>query len=160
MGVYSTSLDNDYASFFISRDNTAQGRFDWSNPALDKLGLQPVFRHELSILDDNASTQQYTELDPSQIAPVLNQRDILGFVRRYLEYKTNIDTVHGLFASKSLSAEDSAWVTKWNMSQFTSQAGKQLVPLTIQTMTFNPQTFDDVSKVVYNGQWNTDHFKN
>lgn len=163
MGIYSTSVENDYASFMISRDNTCSGRFDYFNPALDKLGLQPIFRHELSMLSDTpqSTVPHVDEPNPRDIATTEYQYKILGYVRRYMEYKTNIDSVHGLFASQLLSADDAAWVTKYKMQKFDSNVGdyQQLAPLSQATLTFNPQLFNDVAKVAYNGQWNTDHFK-
>lgn len=161
MGIYSTSLENDYPSFLISRDNTAQGRFDWSNPGFDKLGLQPIFRHELSFISDQSIDlgEEHPEPDSHDIASIDDQYRILGFVRRYMEYKTNIDQVHGLFASCLLSPEDSAWTTRFKMTEYDNQVQKQLAPLDRTCMQFNPMTFDDVSKVSYDGTWRTDHFK-
>lgn len=160
MGIYSTSLDSDYPSFYISRDNVACGRFDWFNPQMDRLGLQPLFRHELNILSDhNESYIEYPDTDPTDFATKSENREILGYVRRYMEYKTNYDTVHGLFASKNLSASDAAWVAKYRMQNYGNNQIKQQSPLAEPTMVENPMTFDDVSNVNYNGQWNTDHFK-
>lgn len=161
MGIYSTSLENDYPSFLISRDNTAQGRFDWFNPGFDKLGLQPIFRHELSFISDQSIDlgEEHPEPDSHDIATITDQYKILGYVRRYMEYKTNIDEVHGLFASSLLSPEDSAWTTRFKMTEFSNQVQKSLAPLNRTCMQFNPMTFDDVSKVVYDGTWRTDHFK-
>lgn len=161
MGIYSTSLENDYPSFSISRDNTAQGRFDWFNPGFDRLGLQPIFRHELSFISDQSIDlgEEHPEPDPHDIAVLADQKKILGYVRRYMEYKTNVDQIHGLFASSLLSPEDSAWTTRFKMTEFDNQVQKVLAPLDRTCMQFNPMTFDDVSQVDYDGTWRTDHFK-
>ena len=161
MGIYSTSIDNDYPSFMISRDNTAKGRFDWFTPQFQDLGLQAMFRYELNYLSDNNSdlpaTLPPSELNPKRFANDYEMYDLLGYQRRYAEYKQGIDTVHGLFASKSLSPELSVWVAKWMPRRFNSEV--QVVPLVQNTLTYNPASLNDVTNVAYDGTPQLDQFK-
>lgn len=157
MGIYSTSMENVYPSFLQDRMNLSKLRFDWFNPVFDKQGLQPILLRELNMLDD-----QHFDVDNNTYDPQWFSQDcdtILGYVRRYADQKTAIDTAHGLFASKVLSADDSAWVAKYHPTTYANNVPPQLPPLTMITMTENPATFDDVAGVEYNGNWNTDHFK-
>lgn len=159
IGIYSTSIDNDYPSFLISRDNTAKGRFDWFTPQFQDLGLQAMFRYELNFLSDNLSDQtgEDVELNPSAFADKDNQYDLLGYNKRYAEYKSSIDTVHGLFASKKLSPELSVWVAKWMPREYKGDV--QTAPLTQKTLTYNPASLNDVTNVVYDGTPQLDQFK-
>lgn len=157
IGVYSTSIDNLYPSFMVDRMNTATGRFDWFNRYMEMLGSQTLFRDELNFLLNGEN--------PYTMMPADRQKDIIGYVRRYSEYKTGIDKAMGLFASKNLNAEMSTWVAKWSPRFFGRNAGewgdeeRDVAPLDIRSMTYNPAQLDDITKVPFNGNPNTDVIK-
>ena len=92
MCIYSTSVDCQYHSFNQSRENLRRFRFDWFNPAFQNLGLQALFAAEYSYISDQ------TPRDKSgvEIATNTDLKKCLGFVPRYLEYKTKVNRVHGL----------------------------------------------------------------
>lgn len=161
IGVYNTSLDFDYPSYGIDRDNLARYRFDWFNGVYENLGLQPIFRQELiSIKLDNplpgVERWDNTKIQINQSDNGKNLRDVIGYSRRYLEYKTNIDRVYGLFDFGSSDAERTAWVTQFY--PFVGANAKNTGAMNIALMTFTPEMFDQLVKVEYDGEWDTDPF--
>ena len=157
IGVYHTSLDFDYPSYGVERDNLARQRFDWFNPAFEDLGLQPTFRMELLNIKQDVN-QGVVSWEPAEVQHDATQRDILGYSIRYQEYKTSIDRVYGLFNFGSGSIERNAWVTQFLPFLNGYNNGKRVAPLTAENMTFNPMMFNQIVSTNYDGDWNTDHF--
>lgn len=157
IGIYSTSIDNDYPSFMIDRAHTSKGRFDWFAPQFEDLGLQAMFKYELNYLNEQDVPDVDRELDPSKIDVKTSMYSILGYQRRYAEYKTAVDTIHGLFASRKLSPELSVWVAKWQPRQY--DLLPRIAPLDIHTLTYNPASLNDVTNVLYDGMPQRDQFK-
>lgn len=157
IGLYHTSLDFDYPSYGIERDNLARQRFDWFNPAFEDLGLQPTFRMELLNILQNEN-QSVVTWEPSEVQHDQTLRDILGYSIRYQEYKTSIDRVYGLFNFGSGNIERNAWVTQFLPFLNGYNNGKRVAPFTAENMTFTPMMFNQIVSTNYDGDWNTDHF--
>lgn len=162
IGIYNTSLDYDYPSYGVERDNLAKLRFDWFNPAFENLGLQPTFRLELLNIKRGLDGGSY-EWDSTEIEPTAEARDVLGFSIRYQEYKTSIDKVFGNYCFQSGDVERQAWVSQFLPLEIASGGSstfpaKPICPLDRQTLTFNPLMFNQVLSTNYNGNWNTDPF--
>lgn len=87
----------------------------------------------------------------------LNPKQILGYVRRYQEYKTRPDEIHGLLCKWSGVPNMSAW----NMQYFRAPRNSQSFgngALNISDMLQDPALLDSVAGVQYNGLPATDHF--
>ena len=162
IGVYNTSLDFDYPSYGIERDNLAKYRFDWFNPAFENLGLQPTFRMELLTCYQGDSSDNYEwSVDEMQNDPAL--RDIIGYSIRYQEYKTSIDRVYGLYDFGSGDSDRQAWVSQYypfahRVDSPSQYKGKTVAPFTKANMVLNPMMFDQLLQVNDDSGWITDPF--
>ena len=151
MGIYSTSYDVDYPSSRYERDNLRKYRFDFYNPAFENLGLQAMYQGELSMINDQ------TEIDPYEAAPIVPKTiatELLGFNKRYLEYKTKVDTVNGLFDYSNNNASMMAWTTQYR-NLYYDNAGvlvqRNNTPLVMPCMLVNPIILNDIVAVNYSG---------
>lgn len=155
LGVYSTSYDADYSSCRQERDNIRRYRFDYFNPAFEDLGCQPLYRGELTYDQLEANDGQFP------IAVGENTK-LLGYVKRYLEYKTKVDVVNGLMAFESGNEAMQAWTTQYKPFAFDAHdvGGKLLPiqPLNMATMLVNPCTMNSICTADYDGTWENDHF--
>lgn len=161
IGVYNTSLDFDYPSYGVERDNLAKLRFDWFNPAFENLGLQPTFRMELMNIErelDPGDNQYYW--NPMEIEHTPDNRDLLGYSLRYQEYKTSIDRVYGLYNFGSGDSDRQAWVSQFLPLERANGIfpSKRIAPLDRETLTFTPLMFNQVLSSNYDGNWITDPF--
>lgn len=156
MAIVSTSLENDYQSFRIARANLCRQRFDWFNPAFENLGLAPLYRAELTYVENQRLGSQ--SAGDQSIATKDNQLKILGFIPRYADQKTHFDEVHGLFNQfHDLAMKD--WTTQFVFDQEIDGQSTPVEPLSIHYLTASPAQFDTVVQTKYNGEWNTDPFK-
>lgn len=163
IGVYNTSLDFDYPSYAVERDNLAKQRFDWFNPAFENLGLQPTFKLELLNIErelDPGDNQYYW--NPTEVEHTPENRDILGYSLRYQEFKTSIDRVYGLYNFGSGDADRQAWVSQFlPLIQYQGSTvfpAKAVAPFAMDSMTLSPLMFNQVLSVDYDGNWITDPF--
>ena len=140
IAVYSTSIDTDYCLPRIARDNVAQSRFDWFHKDFENLGLQPIFRFEY-------------DMRVQPVLPIAKQRQVIGLNRRYSEYKTHPDEVHGRISMASDSSYD---LQAWS-AQFAEiiPADK---PLTMKQLVHNPNQLNNILPVNYDGTINKDPF--
>lgn len=155
IGMYSTSLDFDYPSTQIIRENLARYRFDWFNPAFQNLGLQPLYKIEFNnMLYHNGSLNtDYVDNSDDRLA-------LLGFTKRYSDYKTNIDKVYGLYAYDSEFVGWRAWTAPYTDYVFDGATHQfdNPHPLTRKQLQFNPAQFNRLVANDYNGFWQTDPF--
>ena len=80
----------DYATTGIARQNLKTMRMDYAQPAFDKVGMVSVPLIELTnTLWQGAS---------------YDENPLLGYAPRYVDYKTDIDEVHGAFKNGDLDA--------------------------------------------------------
>lgn len=158
MGIYSTSYDVDYASSRYERDNLRRFRFDHFNPSFENLGLQALYQGELSFISDQTP---YGDFDSHAISSKSVATDLLGFGKRYLEYKTKLDTVNGLFDYSQDNPTMNAWTTQYRALSYDSSG--QLVqnnnrPLSMPLMLVNPIILNGIVTTDYSGEWENDHF--
>ena len=158
MGIYSTSYDVDYPSSRYERDNLRKYRFDFYNPAFENLGLQAIYQGELTMINDQAiigSDESYAIADKAVTT------ELLGFNKRYIEYKTKLDTVNGLFDYSNNNATMMAWTTQYR-NQYYDATGqlvqRQNTPLVMPLMLVNPIIMNNIVAVNYSGAWENDHF--
>lgn len=81
MAVYYALPDADYRPTGVERINSYSEREDFFIPALENLGMQPLFEYELS-LDDSAQSS-----------------NVLGWQYRYMESKLKYNVLNGKFNS-------------------------------------------------------------
>lgn len=80
----------DYAITGIARQNLKTMRMDYAQPAFDKTGMVSVPLIELS-------NSKFAGID-------YDANPLLGYAPRYVDYKTDIDEVHGAFKNGELDA--------------------------------------------------------
>lgn len=98
MGIFSVVPEADYNASGVDKFNIKTKREDYFQPEFADLGLSPL------------SLYEYSYCDPNDYA---NSNDTLGFVPRYVEYKTRVDLVHGEFESFSEKTTASGFLSSW-----------------------------------------------
>lgn len=136
MCIYSTSVENDYRSNRLDRNNVKRFPEEMFNPNYMRLGRQPLFGFEYRMpIDRNVAESVYTK--------------ILGYQKRYAEYLTHPDEVHGAFCSDSFSP----------YAAFMNDVIDDAKPLTITSLIINPMIMRHIiSGGVYDGYPEGDHF--
>lgn len=84
MGIFSVVPEADYNAAGVDKFNIKQYREDFYQPEFADLGLAPL------------SLYEYTYCDPHTGN---GDNKTIGYVPRYIEYKTRVDLVHGEFES-------------------------------------------------------------
>ena len=125
MCVYHAVPLLDYSITGISRQNLKSYLSDYAQPAFDKLGMVSVPLIELT-------NTKLTDI-PYESNP------LLGYAPRYIDYKTDIDEVHGGFKNGGLDA----WVAPFDDSYITTYmdslgATANLLPLNYVFFKINP----------------------
>lgn len=161
MVVYHTSLDPMYSSYNVDRCNLKRYRFDWFNPVFENMGLQPVFFGEYSsIKDDNSAFASAVTVE--ERATLDQQRSIIGYNKRYMEYKSKLNKVHGLFQWQYNNADQNAWVPtrKDVIYDESNQRFNYYNPIPFARENFmqSPFSLNDVLQTSYDGTWETDPF--
>ena len=98
MGIFSVVPEADYNASGVDKFNIKTKREDYFQPEFADLGLSPL------------SLYEYSYCDPNDYS---NDNDTLGFVPRYVEYKTRVDLVHGEFESFSEKTTASGFLSAW-----------------------------------------------
>lgn len=130
MGIYYTSVDNDYTPFRINRFNFKFSYEDYFNPLFQTMGKQPILNWEFAIptwqLDQQHGT---TNLLPS------TEPKVIGFVERYHEYKVPQDEILGDFTQGRIN-----WVVPFNYGKW-NEFGESLNQY---NMTYRPDDLADL----------------
>ena len=153
LGIYSTSIENDYAAVGIDRENQFVVPEDYPYQEYQDLGRMPIFRSEFGNFQRVPEGSTQTD-------------GILGFVERYLNYKTSIDKVFYPLADSKAGDGDFDFkrfatpLNTWQRTGSATQTPRISNPqnLYIQTMLVAPWQIDDMVGVVYNGSPKTDAF--
>lgn len=116
----------DYAITGIARQNLKTMRMDYAQPAFDKVGMVSVPLIELS-------NSKFIGID-------FDENPLLGYAPRYIDYKTDIDEVHGGFKNGELDAwvapVSDEYITQYLQSLPTYLTGSS--PLTYPFFKVNP----------------------
>ena len=142
MGIFSVVPEADYNACGIDNFNLKIRREDYYQPEFADLGLSPL------------SLYEYSYCEPSHIT---NDNNVLGYVPRYIEYKTRVDYVHGEFESFS---ETSSPVSG-SLSAWTAPRQTQLNSTFKATNAFfkiRPNIWNNISNVAYKGSESEDIF--
>lgn len=86
----------EYDSVGLDKNNTLVEPFDFATPHFENLGFEAIYGYQLS---NNLITMQGDWSESGSTYGKDNFSKTLGFAPRYLNYKTAVDKVHGLFQS-------------------------------------------------------------
>lgn len=139
IGILSIVPEADYQSSMLDKFNTKFSREEYFQPEFADLGKQPIVATELELTGSTADGN-------------LNTDSILGYVPRYMEYKTAIDKVHGQFVTGGTL---SAWSAPRNNPAIESGSD---YGFTSTSLKVDPRIFNPIVSVVYDGSEKTDQF--
>ncbi len=144
IGLLSIVPEADYQSSMLDRFNSKSNREDYFQPEFQDLGKQPVTSMELSF--------RYRQFTSSQETTLPN--NIIGFNNRYMEYKTAVNKVHGVF---NTSGSLSAWASPRNNPLFEDNTTTTL-QLNNTTLKVDPRILNPIMLVEYDGTEDSDPF--
>lgn len=139
MGIFSILPECDYASNMIDPFNVKLQRSDFFQPEFADLGKQPTPLYQFMFNQDTDMSK------------------VLGYNLRYAEYKTSIDSVHGVFnGSSSVDKSNqsyNAWVAPRNtpLAQYSNGA-------TVSFFKALPSVLNSVMVQQYDGTEASDQF--
>lgn len=139
MGIFSILPECDYASNMIDPFNVKLQRSDFFQPEFADLGKQPTPLYQFMFNKDTDMSK------------------VLGYNLRYAEYKTSIDSIHGVFnGSSSLDKSNqsyNAWVAPRNtpLAQYSNGA-------TVSFFKALPSVLNSVMVQQYDGTEASDQF--
>lgn len=142
MGIFSVVPEADYNAAGVDKFNLKQYREDFYQPEFADLGLAPL------------SLYEYTYCDP-HTGNASNKT--IGYVPRYIEYKTRVDLVHGEFESfNETSSPTNGTLSAWCAPRQT-QLSSTLLP-TNAFFKIRPNIFNNISSVAFKGDESEDIF--
>lgn len=141
MGIFSVVPEADYNASGVDKFNLKTKREDYFQPEFADLGLSPL------------SLYEYSYCDPNDYA---SDNDTLGFVPRYVEYKTRVDLVHGEFESFSEKTTASGYLSSWCAPRQT-QLNSNLKPSN-SYFKIRPSIWNNISASNYSGKEEDDIF--
>lgn len=142
MGIFSVVPEADYNASGVDKFNMKLNREDYFQPEFADLGLAPL------------SLYEYTYCDPSNPT---NNNDTLGYVPRYIEYKTRVDYVHGEFESfTETSSPTNGFLSAWTAPRQT-QLNSSL-KATNAFFKIRPNIWNNIANVTYTGKESEDIF--
>lgn len=139
MGIFSILPECDYSSNMIDPFNVKLQRSDFFQPEFADLGKQPTPLYQFMFNKDT------------------NMSKVLGYNLRYAEYKTSIDSIHGVFnGSSSVDKSNqsyNAWVAPRNtpLAQYSNGA-------TVSFFKALPSVLNSVMVQQYDGTEASDQF--
>lgn len=146
IGILSIVPEPDYQSSMVDIFNTKLTREQYFQPEFQDLGKQPISSTELTFTTYNPSPT------PSGTPKIIN--NIIGFTNRYMEYKTNVNKVHGSF---NTSGSLSAWASPRNNPLFVN-SGYTALSLNKTSLKVDPRILNPIMAVSYDGSEPTDPF--
>lgn len=142
MGIFSVVPEADYNACGVDKFNMKLNREDYFQPEFADLGLAPL------------SLYEYSYCDPSHPT---NNNNTLGFVPRYIEYKTRVDYVHGEFESfTENSSPTSGFLSAWTAPRQT-QLNSSL-KATNAFFKIRPNIWNNIANVTFTGKESEDIF--
>lgn len=142
MGIFSVVPEADYNASGIDKFNFKMKREDFYQPEFADLGLAPLSLYEYSYCDPHTGN---------------TGNKTIGYVPRYIEYKTRVDLVHGEFESfYETSSPTNGTLSAWCAPRQT-QLSSNLLP-TNAFFKIRPNIFNNISSVAFNGDESEDIF--
>lgn len=136
IGILSIVPEADYQSSMLDKFNTKLSREEYFQPEFADLGKQALVSTELELFKNGD----------------IRTDAVLGFVPRYMEYKTAVDKVHGQFVSGGTL---SAWSAPRNNPTIELGSGSAFTSTSLKV---DPRILNPVVSVTYDGTENTDQF--
>lgn len=136
IGILSIVPEADYQSSMLDKFNTKFSREEYFQPEFADLGKQALVSTELELLKNGN----------------IRTDSVLGFVPRYMEYKTAVDKVHGQFVTGGTL---SAWSAPRNNPTIELGSGSAFTSTSLKV---DPRIFNPVVSVTYDGTEKTDQF--
>lgn len=143
IGILSIVPEADYQSSMVDRFNIKSNREDYFQPEFQDLGKQPILSTELSF-----------QLDKIGSGGFLFPRNIIGFNNRYMEYKTAVNKVHGVF---NTSGSLSAWASPRNNPLF-NDPNTSTVQINKTSLKVDPRILNPIMLIQFDGTEDTDPF--
>lgn len=141
IGLLSVTPDADYQSSMVDKFNTKCNREDFFQPEFQDLGKQPIVSTELSLQFEKIGSGGY-----------LFPNNIIGFTNRYMEYKTAVNRVHGVF---NTSGSLSAWASPRNNPLF-KDPSTSTFQINLTSLKVDPRILNPIMLVEYDGTEDTD----
>lgn len=136
IGILSIVPEADYQSSMLDKFNTKFSREEYFQPEFADLGKQPVVSTELELIKNGD----------------IRSDAVLGFVPRYMEYKTAVDKVHGQFVNGGTL---SAWSAPRNNPTIELNSGSAFTSTSLKV---DPRIFNPIVSVAFDGTDKTDQF--
>lgn len=136
IGILSIVPEADYQSSMLDKFNTKFSREEYFQPEFADLGKQALVSTELELIKNGD----------------IRTDAVLGFVPRYMEYKTAVDKVHGQFVT---GGSLSAWSAPRNNPTIELNSGSAFTSTSLKV---DPRIFNPVVSVTYDGTEKTDQF--
>lgn len=136
IGILSIVPEADYQSSMLDKFNTKFSREEYFQPEFADLGKQALVSTELELIKNGD----------------IRSDSVLGFVPRYMEYKTAVDKVHGQFVTGGTL---SAWSAPRNNPTIQLNSGSAFTSTSLKV---DPRIFNPIVSVTYDGTEKTDQF--
>ena len=134
----------DYDVYGVPQLNLKTSPTDYAIPEFDKIGMQPLKTMTLLAFGDN--TQKFMS-------------GTLGYVPRYVEYKTHVDEIHGAFC-QSIGGNLTQWVAPLTQDYLKSVMTNEGAIKDYRFFKCNPSVLDSIFTIKANkdgGGYNTDN---
>lgn len=140
---------SEYDAMMLDRGNVLSEPFDFFTPAFEDLGLQSVQLHELTNVSllPMAGTQWYNK--------------VIGYAPRYLNYKSAVDKVHGLFMrtySVSGGSPLPGSLSHWNTPRSYNEISKFSHGMFEEFMYVDPHVLDPIFYLNASNTQDSDQF--
>lgn len=136
IGILSIVPEADYQSSMLDKFNTKFSREEYFQPEFADLGKQALVSTELELIKNGD----------------IRTDSVLGFVPRYMEYKTAVDKVHGQFTTGGTL---SAWSAPRNNPTIELNSASAFTSTSLKV---DPRIFNSIVSVTYDGTEKTDQF--
>ena len=135
---------------------------DFPIPEFDRIGMEPVYSHDMCLIPYNASNPNQTVpgYEPG-VNAIAKPNKIIGYAPRYIKWKTSVDIALGAFTTTEKS-----WLIPFDLKQLMDalvvQQGMVSVTsfdFTADTFRINPHSVDYIFKAAASDSYDTDHFR-
>lgn len=151
VGVLYIVKDAEYDAYGIERQHCLTDPFDYPYPELQNISLAPIDTLELSSYLRFSGVRK------------LFDGDIIGYLPRFMEYKTAVDKVHGEFYSQNFESDyySNSEVLNTDVGVFSDWVAPRFDlhnPTLVSFLYQQPNIADNIFKVASNALQSTDQF--
>lgn len=134
----------DYANLFVNRYCTHLNRYDFCVPEFDSIGFEPV--RVFDVYNEMSNTPTALPSNAT-VTPV----SILGYLPRYWEYKTKVDTAYSPFYNgnnKEITLNYGSYIIRYPYDRLIENANTGTMYKAFKAI---PKMTDELFSVAYNG---------